>query len=109
MYDGGSLTDLPPAAIRPGLEAHVGLHRILGETAWQRLPPAVRARFGEPVRRVDYVGEFEVVRASRLGRVLAFLCRLIGTPVVARTGTHIPAVVHVGPSGSGVAWNREYR
>jgi Domain of unknown function (DUF4166) len=100
----GHPTDTAPAARR-----RAGLRGILGDAAWQRLPAAVRVRFGEPPRRVDYVGEFEVVRASCLGRVLAFLCRLLGTPVVPRTGTHVPAVVHVGPSGSGVAWNREYR
>lgn len=104
-----SLVDLLTDAIRPGLRAPVGLHKILGDAAWRRLPAAVRVRFGEPARRVDYVGEFDVVRASRLGRILACVCRLIGTPVVPRTGTHIPAIVHVGPRGNGVAWNREYR
>lgn len=109
MRDPGSLVELTADTIRSGLPAHVGLHGILGDTAWKRLPAAVRDRFGEPARRVDYVGEFEIVRASRLGRVLAFLCRLIGTPVVPRTGRRVPAIVHVGPEGNGVAWNREYR
>ena len=86
-----------------------GLEGILGETAWQRLPRAVRARFGEPAIAVDYVGEFEIVRASLLGRVLAWLCQLIGTPVVPRTGRNVPAIVRVGPTGEGVAWNREYQ
>ena len=107
MQGAGTLVglDATPGAGR----SHAGLRGVLGEAAWQRLPAPVRVRFGEPPRRVDYVGEFEVVRASRVGRILAFLCRLIGTPVVPRTGTRVPAVVHVGPSGSGVAWNREYR
>lgn len=110
MHDAGSLAGFPRAK-RSGVAApaHVGLHRVLGEAAWQRLPAAVRERFGEPVRRVDYVGEFEVVRASHAGRLLALLCRLIGTPVAPRTGSRIPAIVHVGPAGEGVAWNREYR
>ena len=89
--------------------AHGGVRSVLGDAAWQRLPPAVRARFGEPVLAVDYVGEFEVVRASPIGRLLAGVCQLIGTPVVARTGTNVPAIVHVGPTPDGVAWNREYR
>jgi Domain of unknown function (DUF4166) len=89
--------------------AHRGLQHVLGDLAWRRLPPAVRTRFGEPVLTVDYVGEFEVVRASRLGRFLATLCRLIGTPVVPRTGHQVPAIVHVGPTRDGVKWNREYR
>ena len=94
------------AGIRP--VAH-GLHDVLGDSAWGRLPPAVRARFGDPVLTVDYFGEFEIVRASRLGLALATLCRLLGTPVVPRTGRNVPAVVHVAPTSKGVAWNREYR
>src|SRR6185503_10114553 len=86
-----------------------GLQQLLGERAWQRLPQTVRVRFGEPVLAVDYVGEFETVRASLLGRLLAWVCQLIGTPVVPRTGRAIPAVVRVGPTERGVAWNREYR
>jgi hypothetical protein len=89
--------------------SHDGVRRVLGDAAWHRLPTAVRARFGEPVLRVDYVGEFEIVRASRMGRMLAWICQLIGTPVVPRTGTNVPAIVHVGPTSEGVAWNREYR
>ena len=65
---------------------HYGLESVLGEAAWARLPQAVRERFGEPPVVVDYIGEFDVVRASRLGRMLAFICRLLGTPVVPRTG-----------------------
>jgi len=86
-----------------------GLHAIIGDGAWRRLPPAVRERFGEHAGAVDYVGTFDVVRASRLGRALAFFCRIIGTPVVARTGIDVPAVVHVGPEAAGITWNREYR
>jgi hypothetical protein len=88
---------------------HRGLRGVLGEAAWQRLPAAVRSRFADPAVAVDYVGTFEIVRASRLGRGLAQLCRLIGTPVVPCTGRNVAAVVHVGPRDSGVAWNREYR
>jgi len=90
-------------------QGHPGLRHVLGDAAWQRLPTRVRARFGEPVVAVDYVGAFEVVRASRLGRLIATLCRLIGTPVVPHTGTDVFAIVHVGPTSDGVAWHREYR
>jgi hypothetical protein len=82
---------------------------VIGEAAWSRLPPAVRDRFEDPARRVDYVGVFEIVRASRIGRIIALLSRLLGTPVVAAVGENIPAVVHVGPHGGGVDWHREYR
>jgi Domain of unknown function (DUF4166) len=88
---------------------HCGLQSVLGHEAWDRLPQAVRERFGEPPVAVDYVGEFDIVRASWLGRLLALLCQLLGTPVVPRTGLNVPAIVHVGPTRDGVAWNREYR
>jgi hypothetical protein len=85
-----------------------GLLHVLGESAWLRLSTAVRTRFGEPVVAVDYVGEFDVVRASSLGRVIAWLCQAIGSPVVPRTGRNIPAVIHVGPVARGASWLREY-
>src|SRR6202795_3673194 len=80
---------------------HYGLQSVLGQAAWTRLPAAVRVRFGEPPVAVDYVGEFDVVRASWLGRLVALVCQLLGTPVVPRTGLRIPAIVHVGPTRSG--------
>jgi hypothetical protein len=86
-----------------------GMHGLLGDVAWRQLPPAVRTRFGEPVLSVDYVGEFDVVRASVIGRVIAWLCQAIGTPVVPRTGQRVPAIIHVGPVERGASWLREYR
>jgi hypothetical protein len=109
MRNAGSVS-VPVATAGPVMRtAHHGLRHVLGDTAWQRLPAAVRARFGEPVVAVDYVGEFEIVRASWLARLIATFSQLIGTPVVPRTGSNIPAVVHVGPTTEGVAWRREYR
>jgi hypothetical protein len=87
---------------------HLGLRDVLGEPAWQRLPTAVRTRFAEPVLAVDYVGEFDVVRASPLGRLIAWVCQAIGTPVVPRTGRNVLAVIHVGPVATGASWLREY-
>jgi hypothetical protein len=85
------------------------LEEVLGHAAWMRLPEAVRARFADEARAVDYVGEFEIVRASLVGRLIAWACQIIGTPVVPRRGFNVPAVVHVGPSGRGVEWRREYQ
>jgi hypothetical protein len=93
----------------PATSKHLGLQSVLGNAAWARLPEAVRVRFAEPAVAVDYVGNFDIVRASWLGRIVALACLLLGTPVVPRTGTHVPAIVHVGPTPNGVAWNREYR
>jgi Domain of unknown function (DUF4166) len=103
--------EAPPSTSPARRERHrpAGMHGLLGDVAWRRLPPAVRTRFGEPVQKVDYVGEFDVVRASIIGRVIALLCKAIGTPVVPRTGLRVPAIIHVGPVDRGASWLREYR
>jgi Domain of unknown function (DUF4166) len=103
---GALATQLPSEASRI---PHPGLRDVLGEGAWQRLPPRVRARFDEPTLAVDYVGEFDVVRASRLGCIIAWFCQAIGTPVVPRTGKNVTAVIHVGPVARGASWLREYQ
>ena len=87
----------------------MSLKEVLGNAAWMRLPEAVRARFADPAQVADYVGEFDIVRASLMGRIIAWACRIIGTPVAPHTGNNVPAVVHVGPSREGVEWCREYR
>ena len=86
-----------------------GLQGLLGEVAWRRLPEAVRARFSEPVHHVDYTGEFDIVRASLLGRGIAWVATLIGTPIVPRTGQGVSAIIHVGPVERGASWLREYQ
>lgn len=98
----------PPRPTSTGHIAHHGLRDVLGDIAWQRLPRAVRTRFDEPTLKVDYVGEFDVVRASLLGRVIAWFCQAIGTPVAPRTGQKVPAIIHVGPVDRGASWLREY-
>lgn len=92
-----------------GATSQHGLREVLGQAAWSRLPEAVRVRFADGAPAIDYAGEFEVVRASLPGRVIAWVCQIIGTPVVPHTGNNVPAIVHVGPSGEGVEWRREYR
>src|SRR5258707_2136167 len=88
---------------------HSGLCLVCGQGGGAPLPEAVRVLFAKPPLAVDYVGEFDVVRASWLGQLVAIVCQLLGTPVVPRTGLRVPAIVHVGPTPRGVAWNREYR
>lgn len=95
------------ATTRESRSGH-GLREILGKSAWARLPAAVRGRFADPAPAVDYAGEFEIVRANLLGRIIAWAGQIIGTPVVPRTGNNVPAIVHVGPSRNGVEWRREY-
>jgi hypothetical protein len=86
-----------------------GLRAVLGQEAWLRLPEAVRERFAETTAAVTYAGAFEVVRASALGRLFAWLGKLVGTPVATRIGSHVEARVHVRPHAHGVTWLREYR
>jgi hypothetical protein len=93
----------------PDAGPHRDLRALVGESAWAGLPAAVRARFAEHAEATDYHGTFEMVRASRLGRIFAQLGRLIGTPVVPWVGANMPAVVHVVPNTRGVTWLREYR
>ena len=85
-----------------------GLREVLGNEAWSRLPEAVRERFAATACAVAYAGAFEVVRASLLGRVFAWLGTLFGTPVAPRGGENVAARVLVRPHAGGVDWNREY-
>jgi Domain of unknown function (DUF4166) len=85
-----------------------GLREVLGATAWSRLPEAVRERFADSNAVATYAGAFEVVRASALGRVFAWVGTLFGTPVAPRAENHVAARVLVRPDARGVAWDREY-
>jgi hypothetical protein len=85
-----------------------GLKQVLGAREWQRLPEAVQARFDEHAGPIEYAGCYELVRASRLGRLFATFGRLIGTPVAPRTGENVAARVRVLPRADGVRWLRDY-
>lgn len=91
-----------------GSETH-GLGAVLGRRAWMRLPEAVRERFAATAIAVTYAGAFEIVRASRLGRLFAWLGTLSGRPVTPYEGLDVEARVHVRPNEIGVEWIREYR
>jgi hypothetical protein len=88
--------------------ARHGLRDVLGTAAWNRLPEAVRERFADTAEAVTYAGAFEIVRASALGRLFAWLGTLFGTPVAPRGGINVEARVRVHPDAQGVAWDREY-
>jgi len=100
---------LPFVKLRQMAGVRHGLRAVLGAAAWERLPEAVRERFADTAGAMDYAGAFEVVRASIVGRVFAWLGRLVGTPVAPRTGNHVEARVRVRPTAVGVEWIREYR
>lgn len=86
-----------------------GLRDVLGTEAWGRLPEAVRERFADSTAAVTYAGAFEVVRASGLGRMFAWLGLLFGTPVAPRGGLDVEARVMVRPDADGVVWTRVYQ
>lgn len=98
----------------PALVAHPerrpDFRRLLGDAAWGRLPQAVRARFDSHAHSSQttvYRGEMRVA-ASRSGRWLAQLCRLIGTPVAPHVGDVVPMQVRVFDTPQGVVWERRY-
>jgi len=108
-------TTLTPPLTHPltdkgvGSGAAHGVREVLGTEAWTRLPAAVRERFADTAAAVEYAGAFEIVRASLLGRVFAWLGTLVGTPVAPRVEDNVEARVRVRPDAQGVAWDREYR
>jgi hypothetical protein len=104
-------TTLPEPLTRERLRGGTrhGLRDVLGDAAWNRLPAAVRDRFADVAEPVTYAGAFEVVGASTLGRAIAWLGTLFGTPVAPRAGVNVAARVMVRPEANGVAWDREYQ
>jgi hypothetical protein len=84
--------------------------RLLGLAAWQRLPPAVRARFARHADTVTvYRGRMRVT-ASWWGRMFAHVSRLIGTPIAPFEGNEVAVTVRVydRPDGGGTVWERCY-
>ena len=87
--------------------------QLLGEAAWQRLNPNVRARFAvkpDAGQVFTFTGVMDVVRRSWFGWLIGQVCRFIGTPVTPRQGRDVPTVVHIYRSsrGDGIVWERRY-
>lgn len=108
----------PEAEPSAGLAASATLYdarfrNLLGEAAWQRLPPAVQARFSKriaPGAAILYRGHVARTDLSAAGRVLAFLARMIGSPLPDTPGATGAAVVAVTEDASGESqvWTRAY-
>ena len=95
-----------------GSENHVNFRHLLGEAAWKKLVPAVQERFSSRHTEViTYIGSMDVVEANVPGRLLAQLCRLLGTPLTPYIGCKIPTRVRVytDVQRKGTIWEREYR
>jgi hypothetical protein len=105
VVDAGTLT----ATFAPERFRLHGIRQVLDAAAWGRLPETVRERFADAAPDVIYGGAFELVRASRLGKLFAWLGTFVGTPVVPRNGANVEARVQVRANRAGVEWRREYR
>lgn len=85
----------------------------LGEVAWMRLDPAIRARFAADPKEgevVAYRGTMHIVRRSKMGWLFAQLTRVIGNPLTPYAGTDVPMDVELTKQRgrSGVYWTRVY-
>ncbi len=106
------MLSLPPSlvATKGRTDRTPDFEALVGRAAWGQLPAAVRSRFGADAhhRPRAYPGVMEV-RASRLGRLIAQVCRLIGTPLAPWTGAGVPVSVLVWPAADGaMVWDRTY-
>ena len=87
---------------------------LLGGNGWQALNPAVQQRFGKRLTGggcTVYTGVIGEARMSRAGRLLSWVCRLIGAPLPAGSlARGLPAVVTVTEDryGGGQFWTRLY-
>ena len=89
-----------------------GYRELLGDKAWFNLHPDIRERFSEEnshnVR--IYSGVMEEVYLSFMGKIIAHLCRLIGTPLALYQANNVPTIVKVYPDSEtkGIVWDRYY-
>lgn len=85
---------------------------LLGERSWKKLHPDIRERFSENNvhREVTYRGVMEEVYASKFGKILANIFRVIGSPLAIHSGTNIPTTVRVYSNEKlgGMTWDRFY-
>ncbi len=89
--------------------APLDLRALLGETAWWRLPAAVRERFEAGHADAVYAGRMATLECSWVGRCFAALSRIVGAPLTALRAHDVPAVVRVRADGhGGVIWERQF-
>lgn len=93
---------------------HIGdIASVIGPKAWARLTADIRRRFAYGRRGVPrhvFKGVMTRVEGSWAGRLLAHVCRLIGTPLAPYVGSNVPCAVTVGPDTrrNGAEWLRAY-
>ncbi len=84
---------------------------LLGKKEWDKLHPEIKARFSSGSNQaVVYKGVMSLVHLSATGKILAQLCRLIGTPLALYSGKNVPMEVKVYPNRKlkGITWDRSY-
>jgi len=85
---------------------------LIGERGWRRLHPDIQRRFSISSVHSDvtYTGVMEVIYLSFFGKLLAQLCRIIGTPLALYSGKNIPMEVNVyyDEKLKGMTWDRFY-
>lgn len=87
--------------------------QLLDASAWNSLPPAVRARFSKRVGdgvSIVYKGRVCAIRFSRLGFALAQFLRLAGAPLPVSRATGLESAVAVTEdrTSGGQFWTRIY-
>lgn len=87
--------------------------RLVTRAAWERIEPAIQRRFSKRLRGVEiavYRGAIVETRMSRMGWLLAQMCRLIGAPLPLYRDAAVPAVVVVSEDAvsGGQRWTRIY-
>ncbi|GBF25725.1 hypothetical protein MnTg02_00758 [bacterium MnTg02] len=98
---------------REGVFGDLRFRALLPETDWQKLPAAIQQRFTKRLAEgetVLYRGRVTKTRLTRMGWVVAQLCRLIGAPLPYTKNTKGTAVVAVTEDrrAGGQLWTRLY-
>lgn len=105
--------ELQQRELQPSALGDLRFRRLVGEEGWDRLPAAVRERFGHRVagcHTIVYSGEVVECRMNRAGRCLAQAARLLGSPLPLSRACGVPAAVSVteDPVSGGQHWLRIY-
>ncbi len=102
------------SALKPELDRDRRFRDLLGLKHWDRLPPAIRARFGKRLKgraSVTYQGVVTKMKMNAFGYVLGQMARLVGAPLpFDRSSLGQPAVVVVTEDAvsNGQFWIRQY-
>ncbi len=101
------MTSNPPKLARD----ITGYRNLFNEKDWSKLHPDIQRRFSIELHKIiTYRGEMSEVYLSLAGKLLAQLCRLIGTPLALHCEKNVPMLVNVYPNQElgGMTWDRFY-